>query len=194
MDTARDATFTGTLQATASRRRALGRLAGGSLAAALMAGGGFRLAAAQSATPAAAGCAGDPKVGSPVSVVGIDGGPIGRITINTVTDPFTAYNPSSPPERGNRYIVLTVTVENSGTNPWQFDPRGIILQDADGFIAQARSIDMGATPAVPRLDGQTLKPGAQAQGAVGYVALKGTQQARVFLMGGDRLILLATLR
>src|SRR5205823_1760879 len=92
---------------------------------------------------------GDPKTGTAVSFISVEGAEVGKITINKVTDPFTGYRPNSPPARGNRFIVLSVSVANTGANPWQFDPGRIFLQDADGFVTYPSGVDLGDKPDEP---------------------------------------------
>lgn len=177
-----------------TRRGALGKIAGGTFAAALAAGTLGRAASAQQATPAATGGA-DPKPGSAVSFISVEGAEVGKITVNKMTDPFTGYRPNSPPARGNRFLLLSVTVENTGANPWTFDPGAIFIQDIDGFVTRASGVDLGDPPVEPGFTYQEIPPATTVSGAVGYMLLQGVQPARAFFQpAGDRLILLADLR
>jgi hypothetical protein len=180
-----------------TRRTAIGRIAGGTLAAALATGAGtLGRSAAAAGTPTTGSTAcGDPTVGTAVSFVSVEGAEVGKITVVKVTDPFTGYRPTSPPARGNRFIVLSVNVNNTGANPWQFDPGRIFLQDADGFVTYPSGVDLGDKPEEPALNGQTIAPGGTAVGVIGYTMLKGVAPIRIhFSPGSDRLLLLADLR
>ena len=182
------------LSGTTTRRRALGRIAGGTLAAAIATGVGTvgRSVSAQDATPPA--CASRPALETPVSFVSVEGVEIGKITIAAITDPFTGYRPNYPPARGNRFITLSVSVENTGANPWQFDPGRIILQDAEGFLTYPTGVDLGEQPVEPGLTYQEIPPATTVGGVVGYTILKGVEPIRVLYMpAGDRLLFLAAL-
>lgn len=173
-----------------TRRRALGAMAGGALAALAV---GAKVAA-QDGTPAAGAC-GDPSLMSAVKFISVDGVEVGQITIVESVDPFSGYRPNSPPPRGNRFIILNVGVENTGTNPWQFDPGRIVLQDAEGFLTSPTSVDLGDPPIATGLGYQEIPLGTSVQGVVGYAMLKGVDPVRIFYVpAGDRLILLADLR
>jgi hypothetical protein len=177
-----------------TRRIALGRIAGGTLAAAIATGasGVGRAANARQATPPA--CAGGPELGTSISFIGVEGIEIGQLTVTEITDPFTGYRPNYPPARGNRFIMLGVTVENTGANPWQFDPNRIILQDGEGFLTYPTGVDLGDAPVVPAFTYQEVPPGASASGVVGYTMLRGVTPIRVLYMpAGDRLLFLAAL-
>jgi hypothetical protein len=177
-----------------SRRGAVGRIAAGTLAAALATGALGRTAAAQQGTPTAGG--GDnPTPGTAVPFLSVEGVELGKITVVKMTDPFTGYRPNAPPARGDRFILLSVAVENTSANPWAFDPGTIFLQDADGFITRATSVDLGDPPVEPALTYQEIPPATTVSGAIGYTLLQGIQPIRAFFSpAGDRLILLADLR
>lgn len=185
------------LTGSTSRRKAIGTIAGGTLAAALATGAGTlgRSAGAAGTPTAGSSACGDPKTGTAVSIVSVEGAQIGTITIDKVTDPFTGYRPNSPPARGNRFILLSVSIANTGANPWQFDPGRIFLQDADGFVTYPTGVDLGDKPAEPGLNSQTIAPAGTASGVVGYTMLKGVAPVRIYFSpSSDRLVLLADLR
>ena len=82
-----------------------------------------------------AGPAGQPPLGSTVSYIGEEGSELGTITISTYNDPYEDYDPSSPPERGSRFVEVGLTIENTGRRPFPFLSSGsVYLQDAEGFL------------------------------------------------------------
>lgn len=178
-----------------TRRRALGTLAGGTLAALAAGTGPLRgSVAAQAGTPTPNDC-GDPTLMTAVPYISVEGIEIGQVTIVEVADPFTGYRQNSPPIRGNRFLLLNVGVENTGPNPWQFDPGRIYLQDEEGFLFYPTGVDLGDPPVATGLSGQEIPPDTSVSGAVGYSILKGVTPVRVFYSpASDRLILLADLR
>jgi hypothetical protein len=153
------------------------------------------LAAAQ-ATPVG-GSGRDPGLGTAVPYLSAEGTTLGRLTVLGVVDPFTAYDPSSSPERGNRFVLLDLAVQNTGAQPWSFDPHDVILQDDAGFVYASTSIERSeaATPvAAPDLSAGDLAPGSQARGAIAYTVPTAAHIVRVFYRPDtDRLVLLAHL-
>src|SRR4051794_15758009 len=174
-------TFAGSaVRSGTSRRRGRETWAGGRGAATAAGARPLRSSAAtQTATPAAGKC-GDPTLMTAVPFISVDGVEVGKITIIETADPFEGERPSSPPPRGSRYVILNVGVENTGTNPWQFDPGRVFLQDAEGFLASPRGVDLGAPPVAIGLGYQEIPPGTSVQGVVGYAVLKGVDPVRIF--------------
>lgn len=178
--------FSGSGRST--RRALLGAAMSIGAGAALASSAG--LASAQDATPAPAAC-GLP-LGSEVGFVNVEGQEVGTVTVTKIVDPFTGYNPSYPPVRGSRFVLLSVTATNTGTNPWGFDPGRIFIQDSENFLTWPSGVDLGPEPVEPALGYQDIPPATTVSGVVGYVMLKGVAPARIFYQpANDRLILLA---
>ena len=147
------------------------------------------LAAQDDVTPAAGG----PALEDPVSVLGSEGAEAAVLTVTDLVDPFQDYDPNPAPLPGHHFVLLTIAIENTGAQPLTFDPRAIILQDDDGFLAAPATISR-PDPIVPDLAVQDLAPGAQATGAIGFAVLNDVDLARVvYQPGSDRLIVLADL-
>ena len=82
-----------------------------------------------------AGPAGQPPVGSAVSYIGEEGSELGTITVIDYVDPFEDYDACCPPDRGNRFIEVGLTVESTGRRAFPFLTSGTVyLQDAEGFL------------------------------------------------------------
>lgn len=166
-----------------------------SLAAGLSAAAGLALAGAnqvlaQDATPTL------PFGGSggAVEFKNVEGVVIAKLGVSKVADPFSAYNPAYPPPRGNRFILLSVTVENTGTANFVFDPNTIFIQDVDNFVVYPTSVDLGPEPAEPAITYQEVPPATTVTGVIGYVLIQGIAPARVFYSPSrDRLVLLSEL-
>jgi hypothetical protein len=178
-----------------SRRVALRRLAVAGLTLPLIAGPDRPLrAAAQEATPAAA--TSDPGIGTPVTLVGAGDAEIGRLTVATFEEPFMNFDPAAPPPRGYHFVLLGLTVENTGSQPWAVDAGRVFLQDAQGYVVYPATIirtNAGEEPDFPT--NQPVDPGQSASGVIGYSQWNGVPLARVFFApANDRLILLAVLR
>jgi hypothetical protein len=99
----------------------------------------LQTAIARQATPAAAGASG-PDVGATISVLGTEGTEVATVTVTELTDPFDGYDPNSPPDRGFHFVLLTVTISNTGTRPYEANPSHLSLVDADGFTYDQGSL------------------------------------------------------
>lgn len=131
---------------------------------------------AQDATPTGGNA---PGLGQAVTIPGASGEEIATITVTEVQDPFELYLPSNPPAYGYHFVLVTITVENSGTRPFRFDPRTVSLQDTDGFVStiiQVRRPD-DATQALD-LTSQDLSVGGKNSGVVGFQILNTSTLAR----------------
>lgn len=139
-------------------------------------------ARAQDGSPVAGGTVG-PAVGTAVSWVGNEGTELAKVTVTDIADPFKDYDRSSPPERGYHFVLITVTVDNTGTAPVTVDPFAFDLVDADGFVAHStglyRSAD--ATAANPDLQSGDVAPGDSVSGVVGFQVFNGVEIERVVL-------------
>lgn len=179
-------------EATGSSRRTMLTRAAGAAAIAGAGAVGLHARASAQATPGPSGC--EPALGSAASFFSVEGVEIAKLTVSKVTDPFTGYNPSYPPPRGSRFVLLSVTVENTGPNPFSFDPGRVIIQDDQGFVIYATGVNLGDQPVEPGLGGQDVPPASSVSGVIGYVLVKGvTAQRAFFTPSSDRLVLLANL-
>lgn len=137
-----------------------------------------------------------PALGATVSAVGPEGTEVGRLTISKLVDPFEAYDPSSPPQRGGHFVLLGLTARNTGTRTLTIDPQQILLQDANGFLYAPTGIRRPekATASEPDLTRQDLSPGSQISGDVGFTVLNGAKLARVYYQpANDQFVVLADL-
>jgi archaellum component FlaG (FlaF/FlaG flagellin family) len=135
-----------------------------------------------------------PPLGSTVPIVANDGSLAAEVTVSAIEDPFADFEASSPPQRGNRYVRLTLTVANVGVRPYRVDPNAFYLSDADGFFAVQRSIPVPEGAAPPLAFTDPLEPGAEVSGAIGFELLAGVPVASLLYQpAGDRLIEVADL-
>lgn len=168
-------------------------------AAGLTAGAGIGLAGldralAQDGTPTTGSTVCGTPIETPVTFKNVEGQPILEFTVTKIIDPFQGYNPSYPPPRGNRFVLLGVKVENVGANPYAFDPGRVFLQDADSFVIYASGVDLGVEPVEVGIGYQEIPPGATVEGVIGYVLIQGIVPIRAFFApSSDRLLLLADL-
>lgn len=143
-----------------------------------------------------AGPAGRPPVGTAVSIIGTEGTELATITVTKVEDPFENYQTASPPQRGFRYVLVSIEAENTGPRPFNIDSGWIYLQDDEGFVSPRIFINRLPDDATarPDLPGGEMAPGEVRSGVVGFQVLAESEIARViFWPSSDRLIFLADL-
>jgi Domain of unknown function (DUF4352) len=106
------------------------------------------------------------------------GNPVAEISVDSITDPFEGYDASSGPQRGFRFVMVTVTITNTGDQPYQGYSYGLSLIDQDGFLATPTYVyrtDMS----VPDLVTDPIDPGASITGALFYQVLSDAEIASV---------------
>src|SRR5262245_43862487 len=70
-------------------------------------------------------------VGEPVTIYNAAGDEVAKITVTEVLDPFEDYEEFSPPAEGQRFVLVAVTVENTGDAP--FDVESYYFNVLDSF-------------------------------------------------------------
>jgi hypothetical protein len=148
------------------------------------------------ATPVAAGAIG-PAVGTDVPYYGQDGVKIGTVSVDEIVEPFKEYDGFTSPQRGYHFAVVTVTVTNTGSRPFDLSPSDFIAVDSDGFIASSTYVERGeATATQPDFEYiDALAPGDTASGVVAFEIFSesGIEQV-IFWPDFDRLIPIVNLR
>lgn len=121
-----------------------------------------------------------PAIGETSSIYSEDGNEIGSVTVNDVIEPFESYDPGYDPQRGYHYVVLDVTITNSGSRPMAADPSAFQVIDSDGFIADTGFFSSSAPGAPVFLEYQdALGPGEEAAGAVAYEVFNESTISRI---------------
>jgi hypothetical protein len=139
---------------------------------------------------------GPPAAGNPVSIIGLDGTEIARITITEVEDPFEDIDPNAAPDRSYRYVLVHLAVENTGSRPFLAASNSVSLQDADGFLYPQTFLprseeQIAADPDFPNGE---IAPGDTASGVIAFEVLESADLVRVVYQPAfDRLIFLADL-
>jgi hypothetical protein len=136
-----------------------------------------------------------PKTGEAVSWIGNEGSEVAKVTINSITDPFTDYDPASGgPQRGFHFVALSVTVENTGSRLLSVDPSAFEVVDEEGYLSRYYSVyrTQESTDAMPDLQYGDVGPGDTVTGQISYQLLNGTSVDSVVLApDSTRLITLA---
>jgi hypothetical protein len=118
-------------------------------------------------------------IGTAVSIIGTDGTEVGQVNVKDLTDPFQGYDPSNPPQRGSRYVVIDVTVTNTGTQTLTVAPYSFYLVDADGFVANPTYLYRADVTNPPDFQGGDIAAGASMSGIIAFQLLSGTKVASV---------------
>jgi Domain of unknown function (DUF4352) len=116
--------------------------------------------------------------GTPVSVIGSTGQEVAQVTVNAVADPFEGFDEFSAPPRGSRYVLLDVTVKNTGGQVLSVAPTDFWVTDDQGFVLQtafATRVDVS----LPDFDYLDLQPGEEQHGAIVYQLLAGIPVVQV---------------
>jgi hypothetical protein len=113
----------------------------------------------------------------------------GTITVRAIYDPFTEFDPNSPPADGQRYVMLDVVFDAAADEPFWADPYAIALQDTDGYLRRPTGLPRVQPVKLPDFQSQTLGPGDRLSGALGYVVPAASTTAAVqYLPENERII------
>lgn len=154
------------------------------------------LVSAQTGTPASESTGSfGVALGTPVSYIGSDGGAIGTITVNSISDPFTGFDSSSAPQRGYHYALAEVTITNSSNRPFEVNPGSFIGVDSDGFVAQQPYLYFTDETLTELEYSDALAPGDSVTGVIPYSLFgDSTIEGIFFSPSYDRIIPVLDLR
>ena len=93
----------------------------------------------------------------------------GEITITEFEDPFEDFPEGRDPEPDTRYVLLEVTIENTGDVGLDVTPGAFVVHDVNGYLWNYRTPPREPDAAVPDLTSQQLAPGSRISGVVGFV-------------------------
>lgn len=135
-----------------------------------------------------------PELNTPVAILGPDGAEIAQISVTEVIDPFVTYDPNYSPERGYRMVVVTLTLEATGSQPFTFNPADVLLTDDGGYLAAGLYTVVPETTGITLLEAQDVAAGAPLTGSLAFqVFTAATVNGVVYRPQSDRLIPLAQL-
>jgi len=132
---------------------------------------------------------------SGTTVLDASGNAIATVSIDSIQDPFEAYDSGYEPQRGFRYVLLTVTIENTGDLPFATQPYGFTVVDSDGFLATSAylSYDPAATGLPEALPDEQIEAGDSVTGTVAFQLLAGAEISTIaYAPSYDRNYILAS--
>ncbi len=131
---------------------------------------------------------------APIPYLDAEGNQLGTILIREIADPFTGFDPASPPAEGQRYVMLTATFEAAEDQSFPADPYQVQLLDANGSLYYSAWVPRPPEDKLPDLQGQTLAPFDRVSGAIPFVVPADASLSRIIYRGdGSRLMTLAEL-
>jgi hypothetical protein len=131
---------------------------------------------------------------APVPYIDAEGNQLGTILIREFADPFTEFDPASPPAEGQRYAMLTLTFEAAEDQSFPTDPYQVQLLDSNGSLYYSSWVPRPADATVPDLQSQNLAPFDRVSGVIPYVLPDDAAIARVLYRGdGSRFMTLSDL-
>jgi hypothetical protein len=116
------------------------------------------------------------KVGSPITVTGLDGGSEVTVVVKKIVDPTDSTNEFSAPAPGSRYVAVQFEITNTGTVLYDdFPALGATVKDAQG-----RQFDFafteGVTAGARMPDSVKLLPGKK---TLGYIVFEVPDASKV---------------
>lgn len=132
--------------------------------------------------------------GAPVPYLDEAGNQLGTLLIRDFADPYTEFDPASPPGEGLRYALLTLTFEAAEDQSFPADPYGVQLLDSNGYVHRSQWVPRPAESVLPDLQSQTLAPFDRISGVIPYVLPADAQIVSIVYRGdGRRLMTIAEL-
>jgi hypothetical protein len=131
---------------------------------------------------------------APIPYLDAEGNQLGTVLVRAVEDPFTGFDPGSPPADDQRYALLTVTFEAAEDQSFATDPYQVQLLDANGYLHYPSWVPRPADATVPDLQSQQLAPFDRVSGVIPYVLPADVPLVRIVYRGdGSRFMTLAEL-
>jgi len=111
-----------------------------------------------------------PGYAESVAIAGPDGAPLAAVVAFPPVDPLLDIGPFVTPEPGVRYVALTVSVTNTGTQPLPPESSDFRLIDRHGIAYRNLTLPTSEEyrAAAPDLRGADLAPGETRTGEVGF--------------------------
>jgi hypothetical protein len=114
------------------------------------------------------------------------------ITVIEVQDPFDEFAEASGPGEGAKFVIVTVSYEDTGPGPFETRPDQIVVQDADGYIWTSTGIQRPDGFEIPDLQYVQIAPGDRLSGMVGFQVPNDAEIVSVHLRPeNSRLLVLA---
>lgn len=127
-------------------------------------------------------------IGQPMTIYNFQGVEIAQVTVTEVVDPFLDWADYFGPNVDERYVVLTVQIQNSGERPFEFSTFDFQLLDSLGRLHYGGWFERSpaAVVAVPDLEDMAMLPGEAVTGALSFNVPADAQLTQlVYMFYGD---------
>jgi len=108
-----------------------------------------------------------PGVGDAVTMTDQDGATV-DVTVTTVVDPYKGFAKDRRPVKGARFVLATISIENTGDTPFAVDRSGFVLRDANGYMWGPTRIEHRKKPKLKDIDSVRLGKGNRVTGLLGF--------------------------
>jgi hypothetical protein len=129
-----------------------------------------------------------PGVGTPVTMAGADEGASLVATAKSVDDPYKGFKKGRGPVNGARFVMTTISFENTGSIPFRVERFGVLLRDANGNLWAQADIEPAKKLKVPVLQSVDLSAGNLVTGRVGFQVPRDVDLEGLYLQAQGRLV------
>jgi hypothetical protein len=121
-----------------------------------------------------------PTLEENVAIADSEGGS-GSVKVTEVVDPFEDVDPSQSAPADGRFVMVTLTYENTSEGRFFVEPYGLLLRDANGNLWSATSVTrLEESELIPDITSAQLAPGDRLSGAVVFVVPEGVGLAGLY--------------
>jgi hypothetical protein len=120
-----------------------------------------------------------------VTIYGKDNAAIGLVSVSGLYDPFEVVEPGNDPGPGNRFALMEAGFFNTGSEPFDFDPDGLLLVDDRGMTySRVTILNLTVDSTNYFQQAGTLNPGSEFYGDNAYAIPDGTVIERIIYSTG----------
>jgi hypothetical protein len=133
-------------------------------------------------------------VGEPRPITGAEGVTLGSVAVREVMDPFTEFDPASPPAEGQHYVGLDLAFEAAADQALWAYPGSVSAVGTDGVMYFPTWVPRPQPYLLQDVESTPLSPSDRVSGFVGYLLPEGVSvDAVVYNSDYDRYLPVADL-
>jgi len=140
------------------------------------------------------GDAGSVALGEPRPITSAEGVTLGSVAVREVMDPFTEFDPASPPAEGQHYVGLDLAFTAAADQALGAYPGSVMVVGTDGVMYWPTWVPRPEPFLLQNVENTPLSPEDRVSGFVGYVLPEGVSvDTVVYNSDRDRFLALADL-